>query len=225
VVVLLEALGIEPFALVGPLLHPKDRANLPLVQAIIDTRLVVILFTLAFMLGTVVALRRAIAAGRPAGIFIASTLFAMTLWTLVFSVFQPPLARARTLKPFLAEVERRTAGAPVRFHPGTFDFGAAFYAPDPGEADSANAAAVTSAEAPAEVDDDADDDDESDRHSVPTSASAPLAPGAYVLIWDDALAAVPAADRAEIEVLATSTGTDPKGAKHLVLARRRAPAG
>ena len=225
-VVLLEAIGIEPFTLVGPLLHPKDRANLPLVQGIIDAQLIVILFVLAFMLGTVVALHRAIAGGRPAGILVATALFAITLWSLVFSVFQPPLARARTLKPFLAEVERRSAGAPVRFHTGTFDFGAAFYAPDPGEADAENAAAASaSSVAPEAADDadDADDDDESDRRAPATST--PLAPGAYVLIWDDALAALSPAERADIDVLATSSGTDPKGAKHLVLARRRPPAG
>ena len=33
----------------------------------------------------------------------------------------------------------------------------------------------------------------------------------YILIWDDHLAELPAAERSKLEVLATSAGTDPRG--------------
>ena len=41
----------------------------------------------------------------------------------------------------------------------------------------------------------------------------------YLLIWDDRLADLPAAERARFEVLATSDGTDPRGRQHLVLVK------
>ncbi len=215
--VVLEGMGFQPFASIAPLLHPKDRANLPLVQMILDRHLALILFILAFMFGILLALRAAIVNGRVTGIFSATALFAVMLWTLVFSIFQPELARARTLRPFLAEVSRRTGGASVRFHGSTFDFGAAFYAPaiEYPESD----AAETTADAEPDADDESDDD-ESVADASP-ARDVPVPPGSYLLIWDVELARLSDAQRADLEVLATSTGTDPKGSKHLVLARTR----
>lgn len=42
----------------------------------------------------------------------------------------------------------------------------------------------------------------------------------YLLIWDTALADLPASERDKLTVLATSDGTDPRGRQHLVLVRR-----
>jgi hypothetical protein len=126
--VLAEAVGFSPLARLGPLLHPKDRANLPLVAAIIDEHAAAILLALALMLGALAGALIALRTSAWQRLFGAVTLLAAALWLTVFGIFQPALATRRTLAPFMAEVAHR-AGRPLYFYPGTFDFGAAFYAP------------------------------------------------------------------------------------------------
>lgn len=61
-------------------------------------------------------------------------------------------------------------------------------------------------------------------HPAPGHAkieATPLATGTWVLVWDLDLAALPPSSRGALEVLATSGGTDPKGERHMVLARIR----
>ncbi len=127
--VVAEGLGFAPLQQLAPLLHPKDQANLPLVRGIIDTHLLAICTGLAAVLGALIAALVALRRQRWSALFGASAALATALWFLVFTVFQPPLARERTLRPFLADVARQVGGHPVYFYPGTFDFGAAFYAP------------------------------------------------------------------------------------------------
>jgi hypothetical protein len=127
--VLAEAVGFAPLARLAPLLHPKDQANLPVVRGIIDARLLPIVLGLGVLFGALVAALRALRAGAVAGLFTAVTVLATALWALVFGLFQPALARQRTLGPFMIDAAARTGGAPLYFYPGTFDFGAAFYAP------------------------------------------------------------------------------------------------
>lgn len=128
-VVLAEGAGFAPLQQITPLLHPKDQANLPLVRGIIDDHLLAIsaglLAVLAALATAVVALRRQ----RWTALFAGSAALATALWFLVFAVFQPPLARERTLRPFLADVAGQVDDHPLFFYPGTWDFGAAFYAP------------------------------------------------------------------------------------------------
>jgi 4-amino-4-deoxy-L-arabinose transferase-like glycosyltransferase len=168
VLVLAEGVGLAPLAHLAPLLHEKDRANLPLVREVIGAHLGVVVIGMAVLLAALVA---------------------TALWVLVFGVFQPGLATRRTLAPFMAEVRTLTGGVAPYFYPPTFDHGAAFYGDPPplhwGE------------------------------------PGVPTAPDTYVLIWDVDLAALAAEHRASLAVLATSTGTDPKGKRRMVLARLR----
>jgi 4-amino-4-deoxy-L-arabinose transferase-like glycosyltransferase len=124
-----EGIGFAPLARLAPLLHPKDQANLPIVRAIIDAHMVAITVGLATVLGALAAALGALRRARWTRLFVASAALATALWVLVFALFQPALARARTFAPFLAEVRTRIDGHPLYFYPGTFDFGAAFYAP------------------------------------------------------------------------------------------------
>jgi hypothetical protein len=127
--VVAEGVGFAPLTRLAPLLHPKDQANLPLVRDIIDTHFLAVSIGLAAMLA---ALGTALAALRRSHwetLFAASGVLAVALWTLVFAIFQPALARQRTLGPFVVDAGWRAGGRPLYFSPGTFDFGAAFYAP------------------------------------------------------------------------------------------------
>ena len=183
-----EGLGLAPLALLAPLLAPKDRANLPLVRGIIDSHLVLVLLGSAALVGALWAALRAIQGRRHPRLLAACTVFAFALWTLVFTVFQPDLARQRTLAPFVRQATALADGHPLAFYPRSFDFGAMFYAPT------------------------------GTRHWKPGrhSGSGPH----YLLIWDTELSELQDSERAKLEVLAKSDGTDPRGRQHLMLVRR-----
>lgn len=127
--VVAEGVGFAPLERLAPLLHPKDQANLPLVRGIIDAHLLAIFTGLAVVLTALALAVAALRHERWVTLFASSAALATALWFLVFAIFQPPLAQMRTLRPFLADVERQIGNEPLYFYPGTFDFGAAFYAP------------------------------------------------------------------------------------------------
>ncbi len=125
---LAEGIGLRPFEVIAPLLHHRDQANLPLVRAIIDAHMLAALAGLLTVLGSLVAILRAMRTERWTLLLRAHVLLACVVWILVLGLVQPQLARQRSLASFMQRAERETAGAPLAFHPSTFDFGAAFYA-------------------------------------------------------------------------------------------------
>ncbi len=124
-----EGVGLDPLSLLAPLLKPKDRANLPLVQGIIDDHIVLVLFGSAGMLVALLFCWRAVRQHAPFDLLLGCGAFAAAVWTVVFSVFQPELARRRTLAPFMRSAASLTEGRAMAFYRGSFDFGAMFYAP------------------------------------------------------------------------------------------------
>jgi 4-amino-4-deoxy-L-arabinose transferase-like glycosyltransferase len=124
-----EGLGLAPLSLLAPVLAPKDRANLPLVRGIIGSHLVLVVLGSATLVAALSAALRAIQRRSHTGLLATCTLFAAALWTLVFTVFQPELARQRTLGPFVERATELASGQPLAFYPRSFDFGAMFYAP------------------------------------------------------------------------------------------------
>lgn len=123
VVTLAEGMGF------APLLHPKDQANLPIVRGIINAHFPAVLAGLGLVLAALLAALGALRRAHWGAFFAANAALATALWLLVFGVFQPALARQRTFAPFFAEIAERGDGRPLTFYAGTFDFGAAFYAP------------------------------------------------------------------------------------------------
>lgn len=183
-----EGLGLDPLALLEPVLAPKDKANLPLVRGIIDSHLWLVLAGSAALVAALLASLRAVRSRDLRRLLTAYSVFAIALWTLVFTVFQPELARQRTLGPFVREATALAAGAPLAFYPRTFDFGAMFYAP------------------------------KGTHHWKPNRDRSSAR---HLLIWDTELAKLADAERADLEVLAISAGTDPRGRQRLVLVRPR----
>jgi 4-amino-4-deoxy-L-arabinose transferase-like glycosyltransferase len=181
-----EGLGLQPLSLLAPFLAPKDRANLPLVSGIIDAHLLLVVAGSAALVGALLAGLRALQRREPWQLLIAHTAFAVALWTLIFTVFQPELARLRTLAPFMQKAATIADGRTMAFYPRSFDFGAMFYAP-----------AGT-------------------RHWKPGHVGPHPH---FLLIWDTELAKLPETERARLETLETSAGTDPRGRQHLVLVR------
>ena len=126
---LTESLGLSHLAGLAPLLSPTDRANLPIVLELVDVHLATVATGLTCLLATLATLFWALSRNRWKVIAAASTALAAVLWILVFSVFQPALGERRTFAPFVRAAAHRAGGHPLYFYPGTFDFGAAFYAP------------------------------------------------------------------------------------------------
>jgi 4-amino-4-deoxy-L-arabinose transferase-like glycosyltransferase len=124
-----EGLGLAPLSLIAPLLAPKDRANLPLVSAIIDTHLPLVLLGSAALVGALLVGLRVLQRREPWRLLMVQTAFAVALWTLIFTVFQPELARLRTLAPFMQKATTIAGNRAMAFYPRSFDFGAMFYAP------------------------------------------------------------------------------------------------
>ncbi len=183
-----EGLGLDPLALLEPLLAPKDKANLPLVRDIIDSHLWLVLAGSALLVVALLASLWAVRVRDLRRLLAAYTVFAVALWVLVFTVFQPALARRRTLGPFMREATTLAAGQPLAFYPRSFDFGAMFYAP------------------------------KGTHHWKPTRDPSSAR---HLLIWDTELAKLPEDGCANLDVLLTSDGTDPRGRQHLVLVRTR----
>ena len=129
ILTLAEGLGLRPVEAITPFLHHRDQANLPLVRAALGAHLLPTLVGMASMVVALLAILHAIRNARWTLLLWAHVLLACALWILVFGILQPPLARQRSLDSFMQHVERATGGAPIAFHPSTFDFGAAFYAP------------------------------------------------------------------------------------------------
>lgn len=124
-----EGLGLAPLSLVAPFLAPKDRANLPLVREIIDAHLPLVLAGSAAAVGALLLGLRALRHRDRWQLLMAQTAFAVALWTLVFTIFQPELARLRTLGPFMQKATEIVGDEHLAFYPRSFDFGAMFYAP------------------------------------------------------------------------------------------------
>src|SRR5882724_4325231 len=83
-IVVAEGLGFAPLASLAPVLHPKDRANLPLVSGIIDAHPLAITLALAALLGAVYAAVVALRRERWLALFGATATLATALWLLVF---------------------------------------------------------------------------------------------------------------------------------------------
>lgn len=126
VVILLVTLGLPIEALAGGFLAPKDLQGLhAALAALREQRLLVFGASLALLAGSAVTWREA-----PGAHWLrASVGFTLALLALYAGVVAPierGIASSRTLRPFMAEVRDRTAGAELGFL-CTFDYGAVFY--------------------------------------------------------------------------------------------------
>ena len=125
--VLAEAGGLDPFALIRPLLHPKDQSNLPLFTGVVAAH--PLAFGIWFggiggaMIGLVLGLRRR----AWDAVFGALVICTTSMFLLVNHVIQPTIAAARTYRPFIGRVVSQVGARPLFFY-RCFDSGALFYA-------------------------------------------------------------------------------------------------
>ena len=126
-IVLAQFFGLDPLGVIRPFLHPKDQSNLPFFSGIVSA------YPLAFLLwfcvvgpAALVLLRR-IKSQQWGWVFTMLVAFAFSTFLLVYGVFQPTVAAARTFRPFMARVVKHINDTPLFFY-GAYDSGAVFYA-------------------------------------------------------------------------------------------------
>jgi 4-amino-4-deoxy-L-arabinose transferase-like glycosyltransferase len=182
-------LGAEPLSWVLPLLHPKDQANLPLLENLLRARFVHFALFLAALVPMMAIFFFSLRQKNWALLFATLVAFVASGEAVVDEVFQPALAAQRTFKPFMESVRGVVDPNDNLYFYRAFDYGAVFYARrhirplHDGFGDP----------------------------SVPDRRS-------YVLLWQSEWQKLSSEQRARLQHLLTSSGTGPKGRDALVFA-------
>jgi len=127
-ILIAHSAGFDLDHVAAPFLHPRDRANLPLVAHGLQTQFPVVfmwLGLLAFAIGWYFwGLKH------DEWMYVFAALVISTSSSLYFAnaLFHPVLARERTYKPFMIGVRSTVKNAPLYFYKDAYDYGAIFYA-------------------------------------------------------------------------------------------------
>jgi len=128
IVLMAHSAGFDLDHVAMPFLHPRDRANIPLVAHGLQSQFPVVLIWLALL---------ALAIGwyfwglrQDQWMYVFAALVVSASSTLYFAnaLFHPILARERTYKPFMIGVRSTVKNAPLYFYKAASDYGAIFYA-------------------------------------------------------------------------------------------------
>jgi 4-amino-4-deoxy-L-arabinose transferase-like glycosyltransferase len=190
-IVFLLAVGVssEPLAWVRPLLHEKDRANLPLIETLIRERFTGFVFFVAALVPMIGIWLLSVRQKNWSLLFAALVAFVASGEALIDVMFEPALAEQRSFKPFMEAVRGVVEPEDSLSFYRAFDYGAVFYA---------------QRRVPL-LDQDFTDPPSTDRHS-------------YVLLWKSTWDQLPPDAKNRLLHLLTSEGTGPKGRDPLVLA-------
>jgi 4-amino-4-deoxy-L-arabinose transferase-like glycosyltransferase len=190
-IVFLLAVGFssEPLAWVRPLLHEKDRANLPLLETLIRERFTGLVFFVAALVPMIGIWLLSVRQKNWALLFAALVAFVASGEAVIDVMFQPALAEQRSFKPFMEAVRVVVEPEDSLSFYRAFDYGAVFYA---------------QRRVPP-LDQDFSDPPSTDHHS-------------YVLLWKSTWDQLPPDAKNRLLHLLTSEGTGPKGRDPLVLA-------
>ena len=171
-----EQLGFSPLSFLSSILPEKDAPNVAIIQGVIDERFPILAVSLAvFSLllgGFHVSVR---ARSWPATVVILVACVGLCM-TLVRTVFEPAIASARTLKPFMMLVREQVAPQDSLVFYDTHDYSALFY----------YGGHIPLVEA------------------IP--ATIPDEGNLYVLLWNRIWADLPEQDRRSLKVISRSTG-------------------
>ncbi len=127
-IVVASALGAQPLSLLTPLLHPRDQANLPLIQEILHDQAAVLSLSIIALLAVTAISAVALTRLSWAVVFLWLVVVSGGMATVVNAVLYPELARRQSVKSFLASVREMVPDSDDLAFYRTVDFGAAFYA-------------------------------------------------------------------------------------------------
>ncbi len=186
--------GAEPFAWLRSLLHPKDQANLPLLESLLRTRFASFALFAAALVPMMAVFLVSLRQKNWSLLFAALVAFVASGEAVIDEVFRPALAEQRSFKPFMESVRGVVAeGDDLSFY-HAFDYGAVFYGRrhirplhegfgDPPSADKRS----------------------------------------YLLMWKSDWENLPLESKSRLQHLLTSNGTGPKGEDPLVFVLVKPP--
>ncbi|MET0151428.1 MAG: glycosyltransferase family 39 protein [Candidatus Binatia bacterium] len=190
-IILLLAVGFsaEPLAWLRPLLHEKDRANLPLLETLIRQRFTGFVLFVAALLPMIGVWLFSVRQKNWSLLFAALVAFVVSGEAVIDVAFEPALAERRSFKPFMETVRAVVEPEDSLSFYRAFDYGAVFYA----------RRHVTSL------------------HEG-FGGPPPSDRRAYVLLWKSTWDRLPPERKDRLQHLLTSAGTGPKGRDALVFA-------
>jgi len=188
-VLLATGLGADPFAVLRPLLHPKDQANLPLLESLLRDRLPGFGLFVAALVPMLVIWFLSLHHRNWSLLFAALVAFVASGEAVVDEFFEPALAEQRSFKPFMESVRGVVDDADTLSFYRAFDYGAVFYA-------RRHIRPLH------------------DGFGAPSEPNA----RAYVLLWKSIWDELPRERRGQLQHLLTSVGSGPKGRDPLVFA-------
>jgi 4-amino-4-deoxy-L-arabinose transferase-like glycosyltransferase len=186
---LATGLGADPFAALRPLLHPKDQANLPLLENLLRDRFPSFVLFVAALVPMLVLWLLSLRSRNWALLFAALVAFVASGEAVVDEFFEPALAEQRSFKPFMESVRGIVDDTDSLSFYRAFDYGAVFYA-------RRHIMPLH------------------DGFGAPSGPNA----RAYVLLWKSIWDQLPPEQRGQLQHLLTSVGTGPKGRDALVFA-------
>jgi hypothetical protein len=188
-VLLATGIGADPFSALRPLLHPKDQANLPLLESVLRDRFPGFVLFVAALVPMLVVWLLSLRRRNWSLLFAALVAFVASGEAIVDEFFEPALAEQRSFKPFMESVRGVVDDTDTLSFYRAFDYGAVFYA----------RRHITPLH---------------DGFGSPSASNA----RAYVLLWKSIWEQLPTDQRAQLQHLLTSVGTGPKGRDALVFA-------
>jgi len=123
---LCEAMGFPLLDTIAPLLHRRDRENLPMVRMLLRTNVPILLAWLAALAAFATLLVAGARRGRWPWIFAAAAGLVISATLVTNHVFHPHLAAERSFKRFAQHVAGLGADSDLRFY-RTWDYGVVFY--------------------------------------------------------------------------------------------------
>jgi 4-amino-4-deoxy-L-arabinose transferase-like glycosyltransferase len=188
-VLLAAGLGADPLTTIGRFLHPKDEANLPLLENLLRVRFVSFSLFVAALVPMLGIFLLSLRQKRWALLFASLVAFVASGEAIVDEVFEPVLAEQRSFRPFMESVRGVVDPEDDLAFYRAFDYGAVFYA----------------RRHIRPLNDGFGEGSTGGKRS-------------YVLLWESEYENLPDGDKARLQHLLTSNGTGPKGKDALVFA-------
>ena len=128
IVLVTHSVGFDLDHLVAPFLHPRDRANLPIIAQSLQGRFPLVCTWIALLAGATGWYLWGLSRNRWILVFAALTVLISASLYFAHALFHPLLAQERTYKPFMLSVRSLVQDAPLYFYHPASDYGAIFYA-------------------------------------------------------------------------------------------------
>ena len=128
IVLVTHGVGFNLDHLVAPFLHPRDRANLPIIAQSLQGQFPLVGIWMTLLAGTTIWYIWGLSRDRWVAVFAALTVSISASLYFANALFHPLLARERTYKSFMLGVRSMVQDAPLYFYHPASDYGAIFYA-------------------------------------------------------------------------------------------------